>query len=105
MEWGLNSLPPIYLAFVNPSELWSAYVNGRNRKSDLERCLDEVRESPEYSYNAIIPSFLQVAENRAVYSAHQLTMVGYLKPDYVEFLCHGCTRMLFYFYHTRNGFV
>lgn len=65
MEWGLNRLPSVHLAYVNPDEL----------------------------------------EVRADYSAQQLTMVGYLKPGYVEFLRRGCSKMIFYFYHTRNGFV
>lgn len=105
MEWGLNHLPPIHLAYVNPDELWIAYVGGKNRKTELELCVSEIHNSPGYSYDAIIPSLLQVAEVRAEYSAQQLTMVGYLKPDYAEFLRRGYSKMIFYFYHTRNGFV
>ncbi len=105
MEWGLNRLPSVHLAYVNPDELWNAYVGGKNRKAELELCVTEIQKSPVYSYDAIIPSLLQVAEVRADYSAQQLTMVGYLKPDYAEFLHRGCSKMIFYFYHTRNGFV
>ncbi|MCQ2091171.1 MAG: hypothetical protein MJY85_00675 [Fibrobacter sp.] len=77
----------------------------KNRKAELELCVAEIQKSPGYSYDAIIPSLLQVAEVRADYSAQQLTMVGYLKPGYVESLHRGCSKMIFYFYHTRNGFV
>lgn len=77
----------------------------KNRKAELELCVAEIQKSPDYSYDAIIPSLLQVAEVRADYSAQQLTMVGYLKPGYVDFLRRGCSKMIFYFYHTRNGFV
>ncbi|SHL12341.1 hypothetical protein SAMN05720764_10821 [Fibrobacter sp. UWH5] len=96
MEWGLNRLPPIHLAYVNPDELWKSYVGGRNRKTELELCVAEIQKSKDYSCDAIIPSLLQVAEVRTGYSAQQLTMVGYLKPDYVEFLHRGYSKMIFY---------
>lgn len=35
MDWGINELVPIYLAFLNPTQVWIDYANGTSRKKDL----------------------------------------------------------------------
>lgn len=42
MDWGIDELVPIYLAFLNPTQVWIDYVNGSSRKEELNEARNAI---------------------------------------------------------------
>ena len=105
MDWGVETLVPLYLLFLKPSFVWDAYIKGKSCKDELDKVRSNVQLQDAFSGILDSSQTLQRAQKENV--DHQLTMVGYLKQPYFDFIVDGLLKpesFLFYFYRTKDGF-
>jgi len=105
MDWGVETLVPLYLIFLKPSFVWEAYLDGKECKDKLLQIL----KGPQIQ-NAFLNVF---GSSQVLYREKEksfeksLTMVGYLKRPYFDFIVDETQKresFLFYFYRTKDGF-
>lgn len=105
MDWGVETLVPLYLLFLRPSFVWGAYIKGKSCKDELNKVRSEVQFQDVFSGILDTSQTLQRKSKENV--DNQLTMVGYLKQPYFNFIADALLKpesFLFYFYRTKDGF-
>ena len=105
MDWGVETLVPLYLLFLKPSFVWDAYIKGKSCKGELDKVRSNVRIQDAFS--GILDTSQTLQRIQKENADHQLTMVGYLKQPYFDFIASALLKpksFLFYFYRTKDGF-
>lgn len=105
MDWGVETLVPLYLLFLKPSFVWDAYIMGKLCKDELDKVRSNVQIQDVFS--GILDSSQTLQRTLKKEADNQLTMVGYLKQPYFDFIADALLKpesFLFYFYRTKDGF-
>ena len=105
IDWGVESLVPLYLLFLRPSFVWNAYITGKSCKDELNKVRSEVQFQDVFS--GILGTSQTLLRKKKENVDNQLTMVGYLKQPYFNFIADALLMsgsFLFYFYRTKDGF-
>ena len=105
MDWGVETLVPLYLLFLRPSFVWNAYIKGKSCKGELDRIRSEARFQDVFS--EILRSSQTLQRVQKEDGNKPLAMVGYLKQPYFDFIINNPSNpktFLFYFYRTKDGF-
>lgn len=105
MDWGVETLVPLYLIFLKPSFVWDAYLNDKECKDKLLQIL----KSPQLQkvFWNVFDSSQVLYREKEEKAEKTLTMVGYLKRSYFDFIADETLKrdgFLFYFYRTKDGF-
>lgn len=104
MDWGVETLVPLYLLFLRPFFVWEAYIKGKSCKDELNKVRSEVQFQDVFSGILDTSQTLQRKPKENV--DNLLTMVGYLKQPYFDFIAGALSTLdsfLFYFYRTKDG--
>ena len=105
IDWGVESLVPLYLLFLRPSFVWNAYITGKSCKDELNKVSSEVQFQDVFA--GILGTSQTLLRKKKENVDNQLTMVGYLKQPYFNFIADALLMpgsFLFYFYRTKDGF-
>lgn len=105
IDWGVESLVPLYLLFLRPSFVWDAYIKGKSCKDELNKVRSKVQFQDVFS--GILGTSQTLLRKKKENVDNQLTMVGYLKQPYFNFIADALLMpgsFLFYFYRTKDGF-
>lgn len=105
IDWGVESLVPLYLLFLRPSFVWDAYIKGKSCKDELNKVRSKVQFQDVFS--GILGTSQTLLRKKKENVDNRLTMVGYLKQPYFNFIADALLMpgsFLFYFYRTKDGF-
>lgn len=104
-DWGVESLVPLYLLFLRPSFVWNAYITGKSCKDELNKVKSTIQFQDVFS--EILNTSQTLQRTSKEYANNPLTMVGYLKQPYFDFITRELLQpnsFLFYFYRAKDGF-
>lgn len=106
MDWGVETLVPLYLLFLKPSFVWDSFVKGKSCKGELDRIRSGIHFQDAFS--GIFDTLQTLQRTQKEDDGNKsLAMVGYLKQSYFDFVINNPANsktFLFYFYRTKDGF-